>query len=97
MPFRPARPLADIDLSAVTTGQSAAALSPGSFSIGGAGYGFRTASLTANATLAAGTYSYAHDVFYGRGGSDRIFGLGGSIPSIAAVAATLPTSTTETG
>lgn len=47
------------DLSAVTTGQSAAALSPGSFSIGGAGYGYRTASLTANATLAAGTYSYS--------------------------------------
>jgi hypothetical protein len=47
------------DLGTVTTGQSAAALSPGSFSIGGAGYGYRTASLTANAALAAGTYSYS--------------------------------------
>jgi hypothetical protein len=47
------------DLSTVTTGQSAAALSLGSFSIGGAGYGYRTAGLTANATLAAGAYSYS--------------------------------------
>jgi hypothetical protein len=43
----------------ITTGQSAAALSPGSFAIGGVAYGYRTASLTANATLAAGTYSYS--------------------------------------
>jgi hypothetical protein len=47
------------DLSTITTGQSAAALSPGSFSIGGAGYGYGTAGLTATATLAAGTYSYS--------------------------------------
>lgn len=45
--------------SAITTGLSAAALSPGSFSIGGSSYGYRSGTLTANASLAAGTYSYS--------------------------------------
>lgn len=45
--------------SAVTTAQSAAALSSGSFAIGGVAYGHRSGTLTANATLAAGTYSYS--------------------------------------
>jgi hypothetical protein len=43
---------------AITTAQTAAALSAGSFAIGGVTYSHRTATLTANATLAAGTYSY---------------------------------------
>ena len=43
----------------ITTGQSAAALSSGSFPIGGVTYTHRSAALTANATLAAGTYSYS--------------------------------------
>jgi hypothetical protein len=47
------------NVSAITTGQSAAALSLGSFSIGGLAYNYRGATLTANATLAAGTYSYS--------------------------------------
>jgi hypothetical protein len=46
------------DASTITTGQSAAALSSGSFAIGGVNYGYRTGSLTANSTLAAGTYNY---------------------------------------
>ncbi|HYJ23015.1 MAG TPA: hypothetical protein VEW07_13445 [Solirubrobacterales bacterium] len=46
-------------LGTITTGQSAAALSAGSFAIGGAAYSYRSANLTANATLAAGTYSYS--------------------------------------
>jgi hypothetical protein len=45
--------------STVTTGQSAAALSSGSFPIGGVTYSHRSGTLTANATLAAGTYSYS--------------------------------------
>jgi hypothetical protein len=45
--------------STTTTGQSAAALSAGSFSIGGLAYSHRSATLTANATLAAGTYNYS--------------------------------------
>lgn len=46
-------------LGTITTGQSAAALPAGSFAIGGAAYGYRSANLTANPTLAAGTYSYS--------------------------------------
>lgn len=45
--------------SAITTGQTAAALSAGSFPIGGVTYGHRSGTLTANGTLAAGTYSYS--------------------------------------
>jgi hypothetical protein len=45
--------------STVTTGQTAAALSSGSFTIGGAAYNYRSATLTANAALTAGTYSYS--------------------------------------
>jgi hypothetical protein len=44
---------------AITTGQAAAALSSGSFPIGGVTYGHRSGTLTANATLAAGTYNYS--------------------------------------
>jgi hypothetical protein len=46
-------------LATITTGQSAAALSAGSFAIGATAYGYRSAGLTANATLAAGAYSYS--------------------------------------
>lgn len=45
--------------STITTGQSAAALSSGSFSIGGVAYSHRSATLTANGTLAPGTLSYS--------------------------------------
>ena len=57
----PASGIATVTANAatVTTGQSAAALSAGPFSIGGAAYSYRSAQLTANASLAAGTYSYS--------------------------------------
>lgn len=45
--------------STITTGQSAATLSSGSFSIGGVAYSHRSGTLTANGTLAAGTFSYS--------------------------------------
>lgn len=45
--------------STITTGQSAAALGSGSFSIGGVTYSHRSGTLTANGTLAAGTYNYS--------------------------------------
>ncbi len=44
--------------STITTGQSAAALTAGSFSIGGTAYNHRSAALTATASLAAATYNY---------------------------------------
>lgn len=47
------------NLATITTGQTAAALASGSFSVGGVAYGYRTASITANATLAAGAHTYS--------------------------------------
>lgn len=44
--------------STVTTGASATSLSAGAFSVGGLSYSHRTASLTANGSLAEGTYAY---------------------------------------
>ena len=57
----PASGVASVTANAasVTTGQSAAALTPGSFAAGGASFNYRSASLTANASLAAGTYAYS--------------------------------------
>jgi hypothetical protein len=46
-------------VTTTTTAQTAAALSAGSFAIGGVAYSHRSATLTANGTLAAGTYSYS--------------------------------------
>ncbi len=46
------------DVSTITTGQTAAALVAGSYSIGGVSYNYRSASVTADAVLAAGSKSY---------------------------------------
>ena len=46
------------DVSAITTGQTAAALSSGSYTVGGQTYNYRSGQLTAKSTLAAGTDSY---------------------------------------
>jgi hypothetical protein len=47
------------DVSAVTSGQTAVTLSTGSFSVGGVSYGFRSAQLTADGVLSAGSKSYS--------------------------------------
>jgi hypothetical protein len=52
-------PSATADVSAVTTGATAVVLSAGSFSAGGVAYGFRSAELTANAVLTAGSKAYS--------------------------------------
>ncbi len=46
------------DVSSVTTGQTAVALVAGSYTVGGVSYNYRTASLTANGTLAEGSKAY---------------------------------------
>ena len=46
------------NVSTVTTGQTAVALVAGSFSVGGVSYTYRSASLTANTTLAEGLNAY---------------------------------------
>jgi len=45
--------------STIATAQTAAPLSAGSFAAGGTAYSYRSAQLTANASLAAATYSYS--------------------------------------
>jgi hypothetical protein len=47
------------NVSTVTTSQTAASLSAGSFTVGGLGYNRQSSSVTANASLAAGTYGYS--------------------------------------
>jgi hypothetical protein len=46
------------DVSAITSGATAVSLVPGSFSVEGVAYGYRSASLTANNPLAAGSKTY---------------------------------------
>jgi hypothetical protein len=46
------------DVSTITTGMTAVALVAGSYSIGGVPYSYRSASITANAVLAAGAKAY---------------------------------------
>jgi hypothetical protein len=50
------------DVSAITTGQSAAALSAGSYTVDGQSYNYRSAQLTAKSTLAAGTSAFTVSV-----------------------------------
>ena len=47
------------NVSTITTGQTAVSLTAGSYSAGGVSYNYRSASLTANASLSAGTYTYS--------------------------------------
>lgn len=46
------------DVSAITSGQNAAALSAGSYTVNGQSYNYRSAQLTAKSSLAAGTDSF---------------------------------------
>jgi hypothetical protein len=46
------------DVTAVTTGQANAALTNGSYTVGGQSYNYRSAQLTANASLSAGSKPY---------------------------------------
>ena len=47
------------NVSTITTGQTAVTLTPGSYTVDGTSYNYRTASLTANVLLTAGTYTYS--------------------------------------
>lgn len=58
---KPASGVASVtaNLATITTGQSTAPLAVGSFAVGTESYNYRTANLTANAVLAASTYTYS--------------------------------------
>jgi hypothetical protein len=47
------------NVSTITTGQTAVALVAGAYSVGGTAYNYRSASITANAALAAGAKAYS--------------------------------------
>lgn len=47
------------NVSTITTGQTAASLSAGSFTAGGVSYNYRSGSLAANSSLSAGSYTYS--------------------------------------
>jgi hypothetical protein len=47
------------NVSSITTGQTSVSMTAGSYSAGGVAYNYRSASLTANSPLAAGSYSYS--------------------------------------
>jgi len=47
------------NVSTITTGSTAVSLVSGSYSVGGVSYNYRTASITANASLSAATYTYS--------------------------------------
>lgn len=57
------------DVSAITTGATSVALSPGSFTSNGVSYNYRSASLTAQNLLAAGAYAYSLAMADGAGNS----------------------------
>jgi hypothetical protein len=64
------------NVSTITSGSTAVALSAGSFTAGGVGYGYRSASLTAGTGLAAGSYSYSLTTTDAAGNSKTQSGYG---------------------
>ena len=63
------------NVSSITTGQTAATLAAGSYTVDGATYNYRSAALTANATLTAGSYSYTLALTDAAGNSTTRTGL----------------------
>jgi len=64
------------NVSTLTTGQTAVALASGTFTIGGTSYGYRSSSITANAVLVAGAYTYSVTATDAGGNSSTLSGLG---------------------
>lgn len=60
------------DLSAITSGQGSAAMTAGSYNVNGTAYNYRSALLTANASLAAGSQSYTVTATGGGSGNGTI-------------------------
>ncbi len=72
--------------SNVTTGQTAAALSSGSYSVGGTSYTHRTAALTANPVLTAGSKTYSLAMADAAGNSGSQTGLTVTVDNTAPTA-----------
>jgi hypothetical protein len=71
------------NVSNITTGQTAVALSAGSFSVNGVGYGYRSAALTANNPLVAGAKTYTLTMTDGAGNSQTQSGFNVTVDNTA--------------
>lgn len=79
------------NVGTITSGQTAAALSSGSFTVFGQSYNYETASLTAGSSLAAGTYNYTLTSTDNAGNSGTQSGYSVVVDNTA------PTGTSATG
>ncbi|MFN8217685.1 MAG: hypothetical protein U0R71_13920 [Solirubrobacterales bacterium] len=80
------------NVSSLTSGQTAVALSAGSFTAEGVTYNMRSASLTAGSTLVEGTYSYALTTTDLAGNTATTSGLTVQVDNLAISAANLQTT-----
>jgi hypothetical protein len=71
------------NVSSITTGLTAAPVAAGSYTVDGAAYNYRSAALTANATLAAGSYAYTLSLTDGAGNGATRTGLTVTVDNIA--------------
>jgi hypothetical protein len=71
------------NVSTITTGQAAATLAAGSYTVDGATYNYRSAALTANATLTAGSYAYTLALTDAAGNSTTRTGLSLTVDNTA--------------
>jgi hypothetical protein len=85
------------NLSALSAGQTAAALSSGTFTAGGLGYNYRSAAVTASATLAAGGYTYSLTSADGAAQSRTQTGFSVIVDNTAPTASDVQTANTAGG
>ena len=88
---------ATADVSTIDTGQTAVALASGSFSIEGVSYNRRSASLTANGTLSAGTYAYTVTMTDVEGNSTTQTGFSVVVDNTAPAASDIQTTNVAGG
>jgi hypothetical protein len=80
------------NVSTVTTGQTAAALSSGSFVVGGVTYNYRSAQITANAGLAAGAKAFSITAADAAGNSGTQSGFSVTVDNTAPAASNVQTT-----
>ena len=80
------------DVSSITSGQTAVALSAGSFSANGVSYNRRSAALTAGSSLAAGNAAYSLTMTDSAGNSATLSGLTVTVDNTAPTASDIQTT-----
>lgn len=84
------------NVSTITTGQTTLTLTAGPYSVGGVSYNYRSASVTANSSLTAGTYNYSIATSDAAGNSGTTTGLSVVVDNTAPSALDVQT-TNKTG